>query len=120
MNTDEYKRRLLAEEQRLLEGMKRAGLEARESTDDSVHDSGDASTDDVRKDEEFTEADAEWKTLGEVRDALGRIEEGTYGRCIVDGGPIEEERLRAVPWTPVCAKHARLREAARPQRTPTL
>ena len=120
MNTDEYKRRLLAEEQRLLEQMERAGTEARESTDDAVHDAGDASTDDVLKDEEFAEADAEWKTLGEVRDALRRIEEGTYGRCVVDGGPIEEERLRAIPWTPLCAKHARLREGARPQRTPTL
>jgi RNA polymerase-binding transcription factor len=120
VNTNEYKRRLLAEEQRLLDRMKQAGVEARESTDEAVHDSGEASTDDVLKDEEFAEADAEWKTLGEVRDALRRIEEGTYGRCVVDGGPIEEERLRAIPWTPLCAKHARLREASQPQRTPTL
>ena len=120
MKTDQYKRRLLAEEQRLLDRMKQAGAEARESAGEAVHDAGDASTDDVRKDEEFAEADVDWKTLGEVRDALRRIEEGTYGQCVVDGGPIEEERLRAIPWTPLCAKHARLREASQPQRTPTL
>lgn len=120
MNIDEYKRRLLAEEQRLLARMEQAGTEAREVAADAVHDAGDASTDDVQKEEEFTEADVEWKTLGEVRDALRRIEEGTYGRCVVDGGPIEEERLRAIPWTPLCATHARLRESSQPQRTPTL
>jgi RNA polymerase-binding transcription factor len=120
VNIDEYKRRLLAEEQRLLSRMGRAGTEARESTDDAVHDAGEASVGDILKEEEFTEADVDWRTLGQVRDALRRIEEGKFGRCLVDGGPIEEERLRAVPWTPLCAKHARLREASRGQRTPTL
>jgi RNA polymerase-binding transcription factor DksA len=28
----------------------------------------------------------------QVRDALKRIEDGTFGRCVVDGGP--EDRLR--------------------------
>jgi DnaK suppressor protein len=119
MNTDTYKGRLLAEEQRLLSRMGRAGTDAREGTSE-VHDAGDASTDDVRKDEEFAEADAEWTTLGQVRDALKRIQDGTFGRCVVDGEPIEEERLRAIPWTPVCAKHQRLREASPRQKTPTL
>jgi len=119
MKTDEYKKRLLAEEQRLLDGMGRAGADAREAPSD-VHDAGDASMDDVRKDEELAIADAEWSTLGQVRDALKRIEDGTFGRCLVDGGPIEVERLRAIPWTPTCARHARLREASAPPRTPSL
>jgi DnaK suppressor protein len=119
VNTDHYKRRLVAEEQRLLARMGRAGGEARESTSD-VHDAGDASTDDVRKDAAFAEADTDWKTLEEVRQALRRIEDGTYGRCVVDGGPIEEKRLDALPWTPVCSRHAELDERSRPPRTPTL
>ena len=119
MNTDQYKGRLVAEEQRLLARMGRAGGEARESTSD-VHDAGDASTDDVLKDEAFAEADTEWGTLEEVRQALRRIEDGTYGRCLVDGGLIEEKRLDAIPWTPVCSRHARLDERSQPPRTPTL
>ncbi len=31
-----------------------------------------------------------------------RIEEGTYGRCVGCGGPINEERLEAVPSTVHC------------------
>src|SRR5262249_23734429 len=119
MKTDEYKRRLLAEEERLLSRMARAGVDAR-ATPSDVHDRGDASTDDVRKEEDFAVANAGWITLGQVRDALKRIQDGTFGRCVVDGGPIDEERLRAIPWTQMCSRHAHLREASEPPRTPGL
>ncbi len=40
-----------------------------------------------------------------VKDALARIESGTYGTCSVDGGAIEPERLDADPAAPTCAAH---------------
>jgi RNA polymerase-binding transcription factor len=55
-----------------------------------------------------------------VRDALQRIEDGTFGKCIVDGGPIEEKRLEAIPWTPYCLKHERQNELSEPLETPSL
>ncbi|GHO88539.1 TraR/DksA family transcriptional regulator [Dictyobacter formicarum] len=36
--------------------------------------------------------------LAQINDALKRIEDGTYGFCVVCGKPISEERLRAIPW----------------------
>jgi DnaK suppressor protein len=36
--------------------------------------------------------------LTEVEDALKRIEDGTYGRCVNCGRPIPEKRLEAIPW----------------------
>ena len=48
--------------------------------------------------EDFTAAELDATTLQQVRDALRRIEDGTYGRCLADGGPIETKRLDAVPW----------------------
>ena len=36
--------------------------------------------------------------LGEVQQALVRIENGTYGICTNCGQPIPEERLEAIPW----------------------
>lgn len=42
--------------------------------------------------------------LIEVQDALKRIEDGTYGRCIVCGQPIPEKRLEAIPWAARCVK----------------
>jgi DnaK suppressor protein len=42
--------------------------------------------------------------LTEVEAALKRIEDGTYGRCIVCGQPIPEKRLEAIPWAARCVK----------------
>jgi DnaK suppressor protein len=42
--------------------------------------------------------------LSEVRAALRRIDEGTYGRCVVCGQPIPEKRLEAIPWAARCLK----------------
>ncbi len=42
--------------------------------------------------------------LTEVQRALGRIEDGTYGYCIVCGQPIPEKRLEALPWAARCLK----------------
>ena len=36
--------------------------------------------------------------LTEVQQALERIEQGTYGKCVNCGQPIPEERLEAIPW----------------------
>jgi len=36
--------------------------------------------------------------LKEVEDALKRIEQGTYGKCVDCGRPIPEKRLEAIPW----------------------
>ena len=47
---------------------------------------------------------SEQTLLREVEDALGRIEDGTYGRCIVCGKLIPEKRLEAIPWAARCVK----------------
>lgn len=45
-----------------------------------------------------------------VRDALARIEHGTYGTCSVGGEPIPPERLEANPAADTCIEHAPKRE----------
>lgn len=41
-------------------------------------------------------------TLAQVRTALARIDDGTYGTCEVCGRPIGDERLEARPWAVRC------------------
>lgn len=36
--------------------------------------------------------------LADVEEALKRLQEGTYGRCVSCGQPIPEQRLEAIPW----------------------
>jgi DnaK suppressor protein len=120
MNAEHYRRRLLAQEQELSARVERAMADAREPGNEFPHDVGDESVTDELKAEQFTEIEAARTMLNQVRDALKRIENGTFGSCHVDGEPIEEKRLEAMPWTPYCLKHQQLREAAVPPRTPTL
>lgn len=44
--------------------------------------------------------------LNQVKAALDRIEDGAYGKCAVDGRPIEEERLEANPTATTCIEHS--------------
>ncbi len=121
MNTEEYKRRLKAEERRLAKSIGRADENARDLSDGpSVDDWSDASVRDEEKDGQFQDADRDSTILTLVRDALKRIEEGTFGKCLVDGGPIEEKRLLVMPWAPYCLKHEQLLEKEKPRREPTL
>ena len=123
MNVQEYKRRLLELETRLSTRAARERERAREQVIDSAGDAGDAgdaSVADETVSEAFTEAELDATVLQQVRDALQRIDDGTFGQCVVDGGPIEPKRLEAVPWTPYCLKHQTLLEAASRPVTPTL
>lgn len=120
MNIEDYKRRLQAKEQELREDARRAEASARDLSEPSTQDWGDASVNDEEKSGQINELDMDLTTLNQVRDALKRIEEGTFGKCVVDGRPIEEKRLQAIPWTPYCLKHEQLLEKEQPRRMPTL
>jgi len=61
-----------------------------------------------REDEEVLEdlGQSAQNELRMIEAALGRIDEGEYGYCVVCGDKIPEERLDLLPATPFCAKHA--------------
>ena len=47
------------------------------------------------------------QTLGEIRDALDRIDKGTYGKCEECHEAIPRARLQALPYTRYCVACAR-------------
>ena len=120
MNIQRYKQRLMDFEKTLSTRIGQETDRGRGEFIDSAHDVGDASVADAVASEEFAKAEQNAEVLQQVRDALGRLADGTFGTCIVDGGSIEEPRLEAVPWTPYCLKHAERLEAAASSRTPTM
>ena len=74
--------------------------EAREVQPDPIQDPGaESATSDLLRDYLLGMTSTEQDTLGEVDQALRRIEDGTYGTCEFTGKPIPAERLKAVPWT---------------------
>lgn len=56
------------------------------------------------------EADLGAETLAEQRrrivEAIGRLDDGSYGRCAVCGREIDDERLKARPEAVTCREHA--------------
>lgn len=120
VNTQHYRQRLLDLEKDLEARGGRERELGRAHAADSARDIGDASLADETASEDFTEAETDSTLLGEVREALRRIDQGTFGRCVVDGGPIETKRLDAVPWAQYCLKHQALVDAEDRPKTPTL
>jgi DnaK suppressor protein len=121
MNIQHLKQRLLKLEADLSAQTERHLEFGREQTRDfSVRDTGDSSVADLAASEEFTQAELDSTVLQQVRDALQRMKDHVYGKCVIDGEPIDEKRLEALPWTPYCLKHQKLIEAAARQEFPTL
>ncbi|KMJ58386.1 hypothetical protein AB685_10855 [Bacillus sp. LL01] len=52
----------------------------------------------VDREQEQTFEQIDEKLLGEIEEALTRMEEGTYGTCVDTGEEIPYERLEALPY----------------------
>jgi DnaK suppressor protein len=62
--------------------------------------------------ERITQVDAAKKLDAKLRDvkrALEKLDDGTYGVCDVCGRPIAPERLEAIPWAVRCVRDASAR-----------
>jgi len=102
MDTEQVKQRLLGREQELLAEISRFESEARTARSAEVEDPIDQVTSSELKAAGFEEATIAARTLAQVRQALERLDDGSYGICIDCGRAIEPARLAAVPWTPYC------------------
>ena len=84
-------------------------------------DSGDASVADNVADMTSAVRERDQDELREVRSALDRIAEGSYGLCQQCGEPIELERLRALPTARYDMLHQQQKDREQgPTTTPTL
>lgn len=102
MNIEHFKKRLLDKERELSEDIARLEGEARDLGQGEVRDPTDDASTSQSISESLEEAELATQTLTQVRDALKRIEDGTYGKCLDCGRPIESARLEAVPWAAYC------------------
>ena len=104
MDTRKFKQRLLDKERELRSDIARLEGEARAAGETEVGDQSDAATASQGASESLQEETLAAQTLVEVQDALRRIEDGTYGKCIQCGRDIEPARLEAIPWARYCLK----------------
>ena len=112
-------RRMLAEKRRDIVG-DMSGIEAVTLRKNRQTDAGDLSSlpthpADIGSDnyeQEFTLGllESERALLDQIDEALGRINDGTFGICIGTGKVIGKARLKARPWAKYCIEYARMIE----------
>lgn len=104
MNTEklEYFRGILQEEKRLL--LEEAGKTVSEMTSDTTNfpDPTDRATQESDRTFELRIRDRERKLINKIKEALARIDAGTFGICEVCEEDISEARLKARPVTTLC------------------
>lgn len=108
VDTDKFRRRLESERSRVqtaLDGIRRENSGSMEDeVDESHQDNHLAETASVTHDREidYSLEENEERVLAAIDAALGRLDQGTFGRCERCGQPIEEERLDALPYATLC------------------
>jgi DnaK suppressor protein len=73
-----------------------------ETTEESTQDIADKAVSSYTREFLYSLTDGERSTLLQIDDALGRIDDVTYGLCLNCGSLMTEKRLNAVPWAPYC------------------
>ncbi|HEY6837490.1 MAG TPA: RNA polymerase-binding protein DksA [Geobacteraceae bacterium] len=98
----EYFRGLLLEEMRSL--LEDAGKTVSEMTADTTNfpDPNDRATQESDRNFELRIRDRERKLINKIKEALERIDDGTFGICELCGEEISEGRLRARAVTTLC------------------
>ena len=96
------KEKLLQQQASLERNMLSAVKEGRESSTDDLQDAADHAVQSYQKELLFLQGTNGHTQLAQVRSALDRMEDGSFGECLHCGNMIGEKRLDAVPWTPYC------------------
>jgi DnaK suppressor protein len=105
-NSDQIRTKLLARQAELKEEIKLYREDALQSGVAEVQDEIDQVISSEAKTASMGLSSRQFLSLQNVQAALERLDNGTYGKCVVCGRPIEPARLRAIPETPYCIEHA--------------
>jgi DnaK suppressor protein len=101
-----FKKLLLAESEHLLEGIRTIGKDTLEAASGEVamdlSSFAEAGTDTNDRETAMRLASGESQMLRDVTEALDRIDEGTYGKCIACNKEIPKKRLEVFPAAKRC------------------
>ena len=100
MNAEHFKILLVDKERQLQSNLME--LKGQERVPAAVGDSIDAAAVSQGRSASFQEGTVLSQMLEQVQDALHRLADGSYGKCILCGRPIELARLEAEPWAALC------------------
>jgi DnaK suppressor protein len=81
-----------------------------ETTEESTQDIADKAVSSYTREFLYSLTDGERGTLLQIDEAIGRVDDATYGLCANCGQSMAEKRLTAVPWAPYCVDCQELAE----------
>ena len=97
-----YRKLLLEEKQRIMNNSKNALKNELSLSPDDMMDETDLAASEVNQNLVFKLRDRERQLLAKIDEAMGRIEDGTFGTCMDCEEPIEIRRLEARPVSTLC------------------
>jgi len=89
------------------EALRSTGGEASGSLSNAPLHMADLGTDNFEQEFTLSLLQNQEQALDEIRDALGRLDNGTFGQCEECRQPIPKARLQALPYTRHCVECAR-------------
>jgi DnaK suppressor protein len=108
--TEKFRRLLEDKKTSLSSDLAKTRSAEEETTEESTQDIADKAVSSYTREFLYSLTDGERSTLLQIDDAIGRIDDGTYGMCIHCGQSMAEKRLTAVPWAPYCVDCQELAE----------
>jgi RNA polymerase-binding transcription factor len=97
-----YQDRLMQQKSLLERSALSAVEQGRQTVTADAADAADRAVLSYEKEFLFTRGTHDHGQLAQVKSALERMKEGTFGECAECGTEIGAKRLEAVPWTPYC------------------
>jgi DnaK suppressor protein len=97
-----YRKLLLEEKQRIINNSKNALKNELALSPDDLPDETDLAASEINQNLIFKLRDRERQLLSKIDEALGRMDEGSFGTCMDCEEPIEPRRLEARPVSTLC------------------
>lgn len=105
-----FRDRLTERRQSLVGQVQQAELYSRERDAEATQDPADMAANAYTKELLVSMSDNDRQLLNLIDEALERMDDSGYGKCVRCGQPLPERRLEAVPWARHCVKCQELQE----------
>lgn len=102
--TQIYREKLLEQKARVERSLLSTAEQGRKFDTEDLIDPADHAVLSYQRELMFSQGTNERTHLSLVRLALQRLNDGSYGECLMCGDAISPKRLEAVPWTPYCIR----------------
>jgi len=102
--TQIYRDKLLEQKARVERSVVSTVAQGRTFDTNDVLDPADQAVMSYQRELMFSQGTNERTHLSLIRLALERLNDGSYGECLMCGETIGAKRLEAVPWTPYCIR----------------